>query len=159
MPISGYCFGGGLELALCCDFRIATKTALLGLPEITLGIIPGGGGTQRLPRLVGRGHALKMIMTGEPINAQKALKINLLDEVVKKEALMESVNTFAKRIIKQPAMALRAAKTAVNNASSTPLQQGIQMEQDLFCMLFGTMDQKEGMRAFLEKRKPEFKGR
>ena len=156
--ISGYCFGGGLELALCCDFRIAGDNALLGLPEISLGIIPGGGGTQRLPRIVGKNKALKMIMTGKPEDANKALEIGLVDEVVDKNALFESVSTFVNMIIKQPAMALRAAKIAVNNSSSTSLQQGIQMEKDLFCMLFGTADQKEGMKSFLEKRKPHFKG-
>lgn len=156
--ISGYCFGGGLELALCCDFRIASYTALIGLPEITLGIIPGGGGTQRLPRIVGKNVAMKMVMTGKPVDANKALEIGLVEEVVDKDALAESVNTFIGEIIKQPAIALRAAKIAVNNSTSTSLQQGIQMEKDLFSMLFGTKDQKEGMKAFIEKRKPDFKG-
>lgn len=156
--ISGYCLGGGLELALCCDFRIATDTTILGLPEITLGIIPGGGGTQRLPKLVGKNAALKMIMTGKPIDAEKAFAIGLVEEVVQKKDLADAVNTFVSCIIKQPAMALRAAKTAVNNGLSTSPTQGIQMEKDLFCMLFGTADQKEGMKAFLEKRKPDFTG-
>ncbi len=157
--ISGYCLGGGLELALCCDFRIATDTALLGLPEINIGIIPGGGGTQRLPRLVGKGPALKLIMTGQPIDARKALEIGLMDQVVSKDDLIKSVNEFATQLVKQSAMALRAAKIAVNNSMSTSLQQGIQMEKDLFCMLFGTADQKEGMKAFQEKRKPKFTGK
>jgi enoyl-CoA hydratase len=157
--ISGYCLGGGLELALCCDFRIATDTAVLGFPEITLGIIPGGGGTQRLPRLIGKGAALKLIMLGNRIDADEALGLGLVDQVVKVDALIESVDAFTYKLAKQPAVALRAAKSAVNNGLSVSLNQGIQMEKDLFCMLFGTEDQKEGMKAFLEKRKPSYKGK
>jgi enoyl-CoA hydratase len=157
--ISGYCLGGGLELALCCDFRIATDTAVLGFPEITLGIIPGGGGTQRLPRLIGKGAALKLIMLGNRIDADEALDLGLVDQVVKVDALIESVDAFTYKLAKQPAVALRAAKSAVNNGLSVSLNQGIQMEKDLFCMLFGTEDQKEGMKAFLEKRKPSYKGK
>jgi enoyl-CoA hydratase len=157
--ISGYCLGGGLELALCCDFRIATDTAVLGFPEITLGIIPGGGGTQRLPRLIGKGAALKLIMLGNRIDADEALGLGLVDQVAKVDALIESVDVFTCKLAKQPAVALRAAKSAVNNGLSVSLNQGIQMEKDLFCMLFGTEDQKEGMKAFLEKRKPSYKGK
>lgn len=157
--ISGYCLGGGLELALCCDFRIASDTAVLGLPEIGLGIIPGGGGTQRLPRLVGTGPALKLIMTGDTIDSSEALRIGLVEQVVLVADLAGAVETFAGKLIKRPAMALRAAKAAVRKGMSMSLKEGLFVEKDLFCMLFGTVDQKEGMRAFLEKRKPEFSGK
>ena len=157
--ISGYCLGGGLELALCCDFRIATDTAAFGLPEIKLGIIPGGGGTQRLPRLIGKGPALRLIMLGNHIDAKEALALGLVDQVVEINMLSESVNSFADSLAQKPAMALRAAKTAVHNSVSISLNQGIQMEKDLFAMLFGTSDQKEGMKAFLEKRAPVFQGK
>lgn len=157
--ISGYCLGGGLELALCCDFRIASETAVFGLPEIGLGIIPGGGGTQRLPRLVGTGPALKLILTGDTINATDALGIGLVEQVVVVAEVERSVEAFAARLIKRPAMALRAAKSAVRKGMSMSLKDGLVVEKDLFCMLFGTADQKEGMRAFLEKRQPEFSGK
>jgi len=112
--ISGYCLGGGLELALCCDFRIASETAILGLPEINLGIIPGGGGTQRLTRLVGTGAALKMIMLGETVDAVNAKNIGLVDSVVQVEELENRVQAFAEKLMQRPEIALRAAKTAVH---------------------------------------------
>lgn len=154
--VSGYCLGGGLELALCCDFRIASKTAVFGLPEINLGIIPGGGGTQRLPRLVGTGAALKMIMLGETIDAINARNIGLVDSVVQVADLENSVHTFALKFMQRPEISLRAAKTAVHKGMSMSLNEGLYLEKYLFGMLFGTKDQKEGMRAFLDKRKPEF---
>lgn len=157
--ISGYALGGGLEVSLCCDFRIVTETAVLGLPEISLGIIPGGGGTQRLPRLLNYSIAAEMIMTGEMIKADQALQIGLVNRVVPPEKLEEEVILFAKKLIKRPALALRAAKIAMRKGLNVSLKDGIQMEQDLFCMLFGTQDQKEGMAAFIEKRKASFKGR
>lgn len=157
--ISGYALGGGCEIALCCDFRIAADNAVFGQPEITLGIIPGGGGTQRLPRLVGLGPATELIFTGEIINADKAQEIGLVNEVVPLESLQGEVEAFASRLMQRPAMALSAAKIAIRRGLGIPLKEGLQMEQNLFCMLFGTEDQKEGMTAFLEKRKPIFKGR
>jgi enoyl-CoA hydratase len=157
--IAGYALGGGCELALCCDFRIAAENPVLGLPEITLGIIPGGGGTQRLPRLVNPGAAARMILLGETIDANKAREIGLVDQVVSLEDLDQETNKLAAKLMKRPALAMRAAKTAMRKGLSTSLKEGLQIEQDLFCMLFGTRDQKEGMAAFMEKRKPVFKGR
>jgi enoyl-CoA hydratase/carnithine racemase len=157
--ISGYALGGGLEMSLCCDFRIAADTAILGLPEITLGIIPGGGGTQRLPRLVGLGPACRLIFLGERIDSQEAATLGLVDKVVLSDQLQDEARALASKLLKQPPLALRAAKTAMRKGLNSSLKNGLQMEQDLFCMLFATQDKKEGMSAFLEKRKPDFKGR
>jgi enoyl-CoA hydratase len=157
--ISGYALGGGCEVALCCDFRIAASNAVLGLPEITLGIIPGGGGTQRLPRIVNLGTAAKMILLGEKIDAEEAYKIGLIDKIVTLNSLEEEVKILASKLIKMPLMALRAAKTSMRKGLSTSLKEGLQIEQDLFCMLFGTKDKDEGMAAFLEKREPKFIGK
>lgn len=157
--ISGYALGGGCELALCCDFRIAADNAVLGQPEITLGIIPGGGGTQRLTRLVGLGPATELIFTGEMIKANKAEQIGLVSRVVPLDQLEGEAEALASKLMEMPALALRAAKTAMRKGLNTSLKEGLHIEQDLFCMLFGTEDQKEGMAAFLEKRKPLFQGR
>ena len=157
--ISGFALGAGLEIALCCDFRIAADNAILGLPETTLGIIPGGGGTQRLPRLISPSIAARMIMLGETVDALKALQIGLVDTVVKPTRLAEEVTSLASRLAKMPALAIRAAKRARRKGLNMSLKDGLQVEQDLFCMLFGTRDQKEGMAAFLEKRKPKYTGR
>lgn len=157
--ISGYALGGGCELALCCDFRIAADNAVLGQPEITLGIIPGGGGTQRLPRLVGLGAATELIFTGEMIKADRAERIGLVSKVVPLDQLEPEAEALASKLMERPALALRAAKTALRKGLSTSLKEGLQIEQDLFSMLFGTEDQKEGMAAFLQKRKPLFRGR
>jgi enoyl-CoA hydratase/carnithine racemase len=147
------------ELALCCDFRIAADNAMLGLPEITLGIIPGGGGTQRLPRLINLGAAARMILLGEMIKAKKAQEIGLVDKVVSLDELENETQKWVAKLKKKPALAVRAAKTAMRKGLNTSLKEGLQIEQDLFCMLFGTEDQKEGMAAFMEKRKADFKGR
>ena len=157
--ISGYALGGGLEVALCCDFRIAADNAVLGLPEINLGIIPGGGGTQRLPRLISYSKAAELIMTGEMIPADQAEALGILNRVVGPEVLRDEVKAFAAKLMKQPAMALRSAKIALRRGLGVSLKDGLGIEQDCFCMLFGTADQKEGMAAFLEKRKAQFKGR
>lgn len=157
--IAGYALGAGCEVALCCDFRIAADNAVLGLPEITLGIIPGGGGTQRLPRLVGLPAATELILLGETIKAGKAEQIGLVNKVVPLDRLEDETKDFAAKLMQRPFMALRAAKTAMRKGLSTSLKEGLQIEQGLFCMLFGTEDQKEGMSAFIEKRKPVFKGR
>ena len=157
--ISGYALGGGCELALCCDFRIAADNAVLGLPEITLGIIPGGGGTQRLPRLVNLGAAARMILLGEMIKAKEAEEIGLVDKVVSLDELENETQKWVAKLMTKPALAVRAAKTAMRKGLSTSLKEGLQIEQDLFCLLFGTEDQKEGMAAFMEKRKAVFEGR
>jgi enoyl-CoA hydratase/carnithine racemase len=157
--ISGFALGAGCEIALCCDFRIAADNAVLGQPEITLGIIPGGGGTQRLPHLVGLGLATELIFTGEMIKANRAEQIGLVNKMVPLAQLEAEVQTLAFKLMKYPSLSLRAAKTTIRKGLNVSLKEGLQLEQDLFCMLFGTEDQKEGMAAFLEKRKPIFKGR
>ena len=144
---------------MCCDFRFAADNAVLGLPEITLGIIPGGGGTQRLPRLINYSKAAELVMTGDMIQANEAETLGILNRVVEPAALEEEVKAFAAKLIKRPAVALRAAKIAMRRGLGVSLKDGLGIEQDCFCMLFGTADQKEGMAAFLEKRKAEFKGR
>ncbi|MBW1768291.1 MAG: enoyl-CoA hydratase/isomerase family protein [Deltaproteobacteria bacterium] len=157
--ISGFALGGGLEVALCCDFRLAAENAVLGLPEITLGILPGGGGTQRLPRLVGLGPAAEMLLLGKPIKADKALSIGLVKEVVPVDQLESRAGELAKQLAGIPAVAMKACKTAMRAGLNTGLKEGLRIEQTAFSMLFGTHDQKEGMAAFLEKRKPKFLGK
>jgi enoyl-CoA hydratase/carnithine racemase len=156
--VSGYALGAGCELALCCDFRIAAENAVFGQPEITLGIIPGGGGTQRLPRLVGLSAATEMILLGKTVKADKAENVGLVNRVVPLDQLEQETMELAGQLKKLSSIALRAAKTAVRAGLSGSLKEGLRVEQDLFCMLFGTQDQKEGMAAFMEKRKPAFKG-
>ncbi len=157
--IAGYALGGGCEVALCCDFRIAAENAVFGLPEIKLGIIPGGGGTQRLPRLIGLGPAVKMIMTGETIDARESLAAGLVHTVVPLDRLEKEAEALALQLSQRPVIALRAAKTAIYGGLNMALADGLRLEQSLFCMLFGTEDQKEGMAAFIEKRPPNFSGR
>ena len=157
--ISGFALGAGCEIALCCDFRIASDTAVIGLPEITLGIIPGGGGTQRLPRLIHPGTAARMILLGETVKAPEALGIGLVDKVVATDRYIQEAGALARRLAQMPSTAIRAAKTAMRKGLNTSLKDGLQIEQDLFCMLFGTVDQKRGMAAFLEKGKSIFKGK
>lgn len=157
--ISGYALGGGLEIALCCDFRLAAEGAVFGLPEITLGIIPGGGGTQRLPRLVGLGPATEMLMLGITIKADRALSIGLVKEIVALDQLEAKAEELAKQLAKIPACAMRACKTAMRAGLNTGLKEGLNIEKIAFSMLFGTFDQKEGMAAFMEKRKPKFLGK
>jgi enoyl-CoA hydratase len=135
------------------------KPTIAAIAEITLGVVPGGGGTQRLPRLVGLGPATELIFLGEMIDAAKAERIGLANKVVPLDQLKAEVEELAHKLMKRPSLALRAAKTAMRKGLNISLKEGLQLEQDLFCMLFGTEDQKEGMAAFLEKRKPGFKGR
>jgi enoyl-CoA hydratase len=157
--INGFCLGGGLEVALACDIRIASDTARLGQPEINLGIIPGGGGTQRLTRLVGEGKAMELILTGDLIDAGHAKEIGLVNEVVAIGDLHNRVVSLATRIAEKSPIALRMAKEAVKSAARMNLREGLEREMDLFCLTFGSEDKEEGVRAFLEKRKPDFKGR
>jgi len=156
--ISGYALGGGLELALCCDFRVASDNAVLGLPEIGLGIIPGGGGTQRLTRLIGAGRASELILLGEAVKAEKAEIWGLVNMVVGVDQMEPECGKLAKKLMTKSPIALRAAKTSMRSGMNMGLKDGLTLEQDIFCMLFGTVDQKEGMAAFLEKRKASFKG-
>jgi enoyl-CoA hydratase len=157
--INGYCLGGGNELALACDLRIASETASFGQPEINLGIIPGGGGTQRLTRLVGEGKAMELILTGEIIDAQTALRLGLVNMVVPGADLQAKTLEIATRIAEKSPVALRLAKEAVKLASRSNLDEGLRREVDLFALCFSSEDKDEGVKAFLEKRKPVFKGK
>jgi enoyl-CoA hydratase len=157
--INGFCLGGGCELALSCDIRIASEKARFGQPEINLGIIPGGGGTQRLTRLVGEGKAMQMILSGEMIDAQEALRLGLVNEVHAVADLEAKTMELANKIAEKSPVALAMAKTAVKAAARTTLREGLDQEIDLFALCFSSEDKEEGVRAFLEKRKPDFKGR
>jgi enoyl-CoA hydratase len=157
--INGFCLGGGCELALSCDIRVASDKARFGQPEINLGIIPGGGGTQRLTRLVGEGKAMQMILTGEMIGAEEAHRIGLVNEVYSAAELEAKTMEMASKIAEKSPVALAMAKAAVKNAARMNLREGLDAEIDLFALCFSSQDKEEGVRAFLEKRKPEFKGR
>jgi enoyl-CoA hydratase len=157
--VNGYCLGGGCELALACDLRIASDRASFGQPEINLGIIPGGGGTQRLTHLVGEGKAMELILTGDMIDAQTAFQIGLVNMVVPAAELEAKTMEIANRIAEKSPVALRMAKEAVKTASRSTLDEGLRREIDLFALTFSSEDKDEGVRAFLEKRRPEFKGR
>jgi enoyl-CoA hydratase len=157
--INGYCLGGGCELALACDIRIASENASFGQPEINLGIIPGGGGTQRLTRLVGEGKAMELILTGEIIDAKTAFAIGLVNHVVPADQLEIKTMEIANRMADKGPIALKLAKEAVKIASRSLLDEGLRREVDLFALCFSTEDKDEGVEAFLEKRKPAFKGK
>ena len=157
--IRGFALGGGLELALACDIRVAAEDAQLGLTEINLAIIPGGGGTQRLPRLVGRGKALEMILTGMRVSAAEALRLGLVERVVPVAELLPSAQALAKSIAEKAPIALRYAKEAVVSGIELPLADGLRLENDLATLLRTTEDRVEGARAFVEKRKPKWSGR
>ncbi|MGW8283630.1 MAG: enoyl-CoA hydratase/isomerase family protein [Gemmatimonadota bacterium] len=156
--INGFCLGGGCELAMACDIRIASSRARLGQPEVNLGIIPGGGGTQRLPRLVGEGHAMRLIMSGAMIGAEEAARIGLVEQVCEPEELREATLTLARTIGSRSPIALQAAKETILAARRMPLDEGLKFERAWFGMLFATDDKNEGVGAFLEKREPEFRG-
>jgi enoyl-CoA hydratase/carnithine racemase len=156
--IRGFALGGGLELALACDIRIAGEDSQLGLTEVNLAIIPGGGGTQRLPRLVGRGKALEMILTGARIDAREALRIGLVERVVPATEVMSSAQALARTLAEKAPVALRYAKEAVVKGLGLPLEDGLRLENDLATLLRTTDDRVEGAKAFLEKRKPRFTG-
>lgn len=157
--VNGYCLGGGCELALACDIRIASENASFGQPEINLGIIPGGGGTQRLTRLVGEGKAMELILTGEIIDAKTAFSIGLVNHVVPADQLEARTMEIANRIAEKGPIAVKLAKEAVKIASRSTLDEGLRREVDLFALCFSTEDKDEGVKAFLEKRKPAFKGK
>jgi enoyl-CoA hydratase len=157
--INGFALGGGCELAMACDIRIASSRAKFGQPEIKLGIIPGGGGTQRLPRLIGEGKAMELILTGDMIDAEEALKMGLVNCVVPPDQLEAKTMEIANRIAEMSPIALSMAKMAVKSAARLDLRAGLDTELDLFALCFSSEDKEEGVRAFLEKRKPEFKGR
>lgn len=156
--VAGFAFGGGMESVLACDLRIAADNTKFCLPEINVGIFPGGGGTQRLVQNVSICKAKEMIFFGEPIDAQTALALGIINKVVPLAELMTTAKAWAKKLASKPPIALRMAKMAINAAWSCDIDTGLKLETDAWAMLYGTEDQKEGMRAFLEKRKPVFKG-
>jgi enoyl-CoA hydratase len=157
--IDGFALGGGCELAMACTLRLASQTARLGQPEIRLGLIPGFGGSQRLPRLVGQGAALKMLLTGALVDAAEALRIGLVDEVVPAETLQDRATELARLIADMPALAVAAAIEAVGRGADLPLDEALALEAALFGRLSGTEDKREGTQAFLEKRSAVWVGR
>jgi enoyl-CoA hydratase len=157
--INGFALGGGCELALACHLRIASEAANFGQPEVKLGITPGYGGTQRLPRLVGRGAALHMILTGEAIDAQQALRIGLVSQVVPAGELLAAAEKMMRAILKNAPLAIRLALEAVERGLDMTLEEGLLLEANHFGLLASTRDMKEGLTAFLEKRAPGFEGR
>jgi enoyl-CoA hydratase/3-hydroxyacyl-CoA dehydrogenase len=157
--VNGYALGGGLEVSLACDFRIASESAQLGPTEIKLGLIPGWGGTQRLTRIVGLAKAKELVMLGDRITAEQALKIGLVTKVVPLAKLVEETKAFAKNFVEGPPVALKAAKHALNYATQVPLDIGLKFESEAFGIVLSTKDVMEGVSAFMSKRKPEFKGK
>ncbi|HXF43464.1 MAG TPA: enoyl-CoA hydratase-related protein [Pyrinomonadaceae bacterium] len=157
--INGFCLGGGNELALACDIRIASTNARFSQPEINLGIMCGGGGTQRLARLIGEGRAMELCLTGDMIDAETALKYGLVNYVYQPEELRAKTLELANKLAEKAPIALQLTKEAVKFASRSNLDEGLRREVDLFAICFSTEDKEEGVKAFLEKRKPVFKGR
>ncbi|HPT70623.1 MAG TPA: enoyl-CoA hydratase-related protein [Syntrophomonas sp.] len=157
--INGFCLGGGCELAMACDFRICTDKSKFGQPEVGLGLTAGFGGTQRLPRLVGKGMALQILYTGDNFDAQEALRIGLVNKVVSPDKLMDEVTAIANTIASKGPRAVNLTKAAVNAGMETDIDRALAFEADIFGICFSTADQKEGMTAFLEKRKPNFSGK
>ncbi|HUO84529.1 MAG TPA: enoyl-CoA hydratase-related protein [Thermoanaerobaculia bacterium] len=157
--INGYALGGGCELALACQIRIASENAQIGLPEVTLGIIPGYGGTQRMARLLGKAKAFELICTGDRIKADEALRIGLVNRVVPADQLMAECEKMARTIMSRGPLAVQAAIEAINSGSDMPFEEGQFLEATLFGLLCATEDTKEGLNAFLEKRQAEFRGK
>ena len=154
--VNGYALGGGCELALACDMRIASERAKLGIPEVTLGVFPGFGGTQRLPRIVGLGIAKEMLATGRQVRAEEAMRMGLVNQVVPQEELMAVCLELADKIARNSTLAISYGKQAMSIGTEISLEKGLEVESCLFGTMFTTQDQKEGMSAFLEKRKPVF---
>lgn len=158
--IAGYALGGGLEIALACDWRVVSADAKLGQPEMNLGVIPGGGGTQRLARLIGPARAKDLVMSGRMVGAEEALAIGLADRIVPAgESVYDVAVAMVRPYVNGPAQALRAAKLAIDGGLELDLERGLHWESQLFASLFATDDRREGMTAFIEKRKPNFTGR
>ena len=157
--INGFCLGGGCELAASCDIRIASDRARFGQPEIKLGLIPGGGGTQRLPRLVGLGQAMRLILSGEMIDAAEASRIGLVDVVTPADGLRSTTLELAAQIAGKSPLTLKVAKEALRASQRMAVEEGVLYERDLFCLCFSSADKEEGVAAFLEKRAAEWKGR
>jgi enoyl-CoA hydratase len=157
--INGFALGGGCELALACTLRVAARNAKLGQPEVKLGIIPGYGGTQRLPRLCGKGVAHELILTGEMISAEEALRVGLVNRVVEPGELLATAEAIAKKIIANAPLAVKYALEAVERGMEMPQEEGLYLEATLFGLCCATQDMRDGTRAFLEKRSPKFEGR
>lgn len=157
--VNGYALGGGCEISMACDIRIAAENAKFGQPEVSLGIPPGFGGTQRLPRLVGKGRAKELLFTGDMIDAEEAYRIGLANKVVASEELMETAKAMAQKIMSRAPIAVQVCKAAVNEGMDTDLESGVAYEAEVFGLCFATEDQKEGMTAFVEKRKAVFTGK
>jgi enoyl-CoA hydratase len=157
--VSGFALGGGCELAMSCDIIVASETARFGQPEVNLGIIPGSGGTQRLTHVLGKHRAMELVLTGDMLNATDAERLGLVNRIVPVELLLEETKNIAKKIAAKPALAIRAAKEAILKSANLPLDEGLEFERKSFYLLFASEDRTEGMKAFLEKRKPEFKGK
>ena len=157
--INGFCLGGGLELAMACDFRIASEKAVFGLPEINLAIVPGGGGTQRLPRLIGKTKAMEMLMCGVQIDAEEAFRLTLVNKVVHADELDNEVDAFIKKLLSKSAVALGILKDTVNRGIEMDLEHALDYEAECFGQALATGDAREGLKRFLEKGKEEFKGK
>ncbi len=157
--INGLALGGGLELALTCDLRICSDTAKFAFPEIGLGIIPGGGGTQRIQKIVGQGVAKELLYFGDMFDAERALELQIVNKVVPAKELLAVTKGWAERLAERPQIALRMLKTAVNTGANIDIESGLTLEAACFCNAFVTEDRKEGMQAFVEKRRPNYTGR
>ncbi|BDG46861.1 enoyl-CoA hydratase-related protein [Parageobacillus sp. KH3-4] len=157
--VHGFALGGGFELALSCDLLFASDTAEFGFPEVNIGVMPGAGGTQRLTKLIGKTKALEWLWTGERMSAREAYELGIVNRVIAPELLHEETMRFAKKLAKQPPLSVRLIKEAVNKAVDYSLYEGMQFERKNFYLLFSSEDQKEGMAAFIAKRKPRFQGR
>ncbi|MBA2875172.1 enoyl-CoA hydratase/isomerase family protein [Thermaerobacillus caldiproteolyticus] len=157
--VHGFALGGGFELALCCDLLFASETAEFAFPEVNIGVMPGAGGTQRLTKLIGKTKALEWLWTGERMSAKEAYELGIVNRVVAPELLLEETMRFARKLAKQPPLSVRFIKEAVHKAVDYSIYEGMQFERKNFYLLFSSEDQKEGMRAFIEKRKPHFQGR
>lgn len=157
--INGFALGGGLELALACDIRVAATHAKIGLPEVGLGIMPGAGGTQRITRIIGKGKAMELILTGDIITAEEAERINLVSKTVPQEDLMDTAKQYANKIASKGPLALRLAKAAINKGADIEMETALYLEKLSQTILIGSEDKKEGTEAFLEKRKPNFTGK
>ncbi|MGR3762628.1 enoyl-CoA hydratase/isomerase family protein [Rossellomorea sp. NS-SX7] len=157
--VQGFALGGGFELALCCDMLFAAEDASFGFPEVNLGVMPGAGGTQRLTKLIGKSRAMEWLMSGDRFTAAQALEWGVINRAIAPELLMEETEKFARKLASKPPLSIRLIKESVHKAVDYSLYEGMQYERKNFYLLFASEDQKEGMKAFVEKRKPHFKGK